>query len=387
MATYHLLPSLAAAAESKEIPPVTDATRMRDLSFALSGTNSPIQRLPVELLHEIFLACLPTNEYTPVSSRLAPLVVSWVCKRWRYISLSLPMLWSSLALESTSLTVHTNCRYLSHAKFWLARAGRAHLTLSIQGRSVYGKESSVGHDYTAFLTVEGFVQKCTKLDLHVPISTNGFLDIMRHAFVLVDAKFHDVSSDFHLSSAPAPIEVDNLRTLQVTAPSIEPLLRWLLLPELNGFVIRESDSHLGTCLTLTNLLARSGCRLESFSYTTARRAALGPAMAEFLAHPTLQGVHTLALRGFTLCQQALAPLRVSDYPRQHILPLLADLELGTCSSYDGDLAAIVISRVQGSSPALKAISVQFGYEQHALDLAQLNKLGLGALKVDVRGYD
>ncbi|KAJ6592359.1 hypothetical protein B0H19DRAFT_886738, partial [Mycena capillaripes] len=53
----------------------------------------PIQRLPVELLHEIFCACLPHAKYTPASKRLAPLLVSWVCSRWRSIALSIPTLW------------------------------------------------------------------------------------------------------------------------------------------------------------------------------------------------------------------------------------------------------------------------------------------------------
>ncbi|KAJ6576317.1 hypothetical protein B0H10DRAFT_1712997, partial [Mycena sp. CBHHK59/15] len=53
----------------------------------------PIQRLPIELLQEIFLVCLPAAEYMAPSSRLAPMLISWVCKHWRNTAHSLPALW------------------------------------------------------------------------------------------------------------------------------------------------------------------------------------------------------------------------------------------------------------------------------------------------------
>ncbi|KAJ7769986.1 hypothetical protein B0H16DRAFT_1307137, partial [Mycena metata] len=99
------------------------------MAFSLKSTDSPIQRLPVELLHEIFLACLPPLKYTPASHKSGPLVVSWVCKSWRDIALSLTKLWSSLALDPRHDVFH--CAYLSDARFWLGRAGRRKLSLSL----------------------------------------------------------------------------------------------------------------------------------------------------------------------------------------------------------------------------------------------------------------
>ncbi|KIJ55766.1 hypothetical protein M422DRAFT_151568, partial [Sphaerobolus stellatus SS14] len=83
---------------------IKDLAKLRDelraTHEATSGLFAPIRRLPVEILSEIFLQCLP-----PPAGNLhyllalhsiiwteAPLILLGVCKRWRRIALGTPRL-------------------------------------------------------------------------------------------------------------------------------------------------------------------------------------------------------------------------------------------------------------------------------------------------------
>ncbi|KAF9462844.1 hypothetical protein BDZ94DRAFT_1260440 [Collybia nuda] len=81
---------------------------------------TPIQRIPAELLGEIFLRCLPKKRHPTV--RLAPLLLCQVCSHWRGVALSLNQLWDEFCLlydysdgGSKSVTLA--------AKNWFERAG------------------------------------------------------------------------------------------------------------------------------------------------------------------------------------------------------------------------------------------------------------------------
>ncbi|KAJ7137565.1 hypothetical protein C8R43DRAFT_608650 [Mycena crocata] len=413
-----LVLSLAAATELKEIPEVTDAGRARELSFALSGTNSPVQRLPVEVLSEIFFACLPSLQYTPASRLLAPLVVSWVCAHWRNVAVSLPRLWSSLALQPNGPSGHL--LYLSQSRFWLARTGRCQLSLSIHPRETsphsFCHRGDPPQDYTSFLTVEGYIHRCTKIDIHIAISLGQFFHLLGKAFVLTDARFSGVYASAGDASCDH-IELDNLHTLHIGASSeLEAILSPLVLPQLLTLAVADVESRPSVWGELIRLFERSQCTLESLSYTTARspRPSFGLPMgianashpahpmhpiAGFLAHASVQGLRHLALRGFAVCHHTLAPLKLTA--SSQILPLLEKLDLTILCSFDGDMAAVVASRcamagsATASSPGgsssgasatgrrLRSVTAQFDSASHKNDLARLNALGLGGLKLEM----
>ena len=67
---------------------------------------SPVPHLPIDILQEIFNACLPTA-YNPVISRYeAPLLLTQVCRNWRNVALSSPFLWSAIHIPIPSLPGH-----------------------------------------------------------------------------------------------------------------------------------------------------------------------------------------------------------------------------------------------------------------------------------------
>lgn len=59
--------------------------------------QSPVNALPVELLTEIFIACLP-EDLTPNSNE-SPLLLCRICRTWRSIALGTPKLWCSIRLS------------------------------------------------------------------------------------------------------------------------------------------------------------------------------------------------------------------------------------------------------------------------------------------------
>lgn len=76
--------------------------RHRRLSFSLEIYKeilAPISRVPCEVLEQIFLHTLPPGFVKP-STRQSPLLLTAVCRKWRSIALSTPLLWSSLSTTS-----------------------------------------------------------------------------------------------------------------------------------------------------------------------------------------------------------------------------------------------------------------------------------------------
>ncbi|KAJ7272082.1 hypothetical protein B0H12DRAFT_973195, partial [Mycena haematopus] len=57
---------------------------------------SPVRRLPLDIIQELFVACLPTHRNCVMSASEAPVLLGRICSSWRAITLSTPRLWASL---------------------------------------------------------------------------------------------------------------------------------------------------------------------------------------------------------------------------------------------------------------------------------------------------
>ncbi|KAF9066212.1 hypothetical protein BDP27DRAFT_1424102 [Rhodocollybia butyracea] len=91
--------------------------------------------LPVELLSEIFPHCLPSM-LTPLPSLImeAPLVLLFVCQKWRAVAVSLPQLWSSLRISLPSSNHLFDGKLIQRRNGitkWLNRSGSLPLSLSL----------------------------------------------------------------------------------------------------------------------------------------------------------------------------------------------------------------------------------------------------------------
>ncbi|KAJ4485223.1 hypothetical protein J3R30DRAFT_3282930, partial [Lentinula aciculospora] len=118
-------------------------------SRASSQSHSPASqnhRLPVEILADIFLHCLPTiNEIPPPClTNQAPLALTSVCREWRLVALNMPWLWSSPQIRLPPLTnmssMGLKCQ-LDGIELWLKRSGST-LPLSLSLMIYRGLEHS-----------------------------------------------------------------------------------------------------------------------------------------------------------------------------------------------------------------------------------------------------
>ncbi|KAF7341966.1 hypothetical protein MVEN_01783100 [Mycena venus] len=107
---------------------------------------SPLRRLPLDLIQEIFMACLPTNRNCVMSAIEAPVLLGRICSSWRNISLSTPRLWSRLhVVEPTRPYNVTSGIYetkvaqrLEVASTWLQRSGMCPLSISLESNLDHG---------------------------------------------------------------------------------------------------------------------------------------------------------------------------------------------------------------------------------------------------------
>ncbi|KAJ3718469.1 hypothetical protein C8R42DRAFT_585997, partial [Lentinula raphanica] len=95
---------------------------------------SPIRRLPIETMAEIFMHCLPTHRFPIRSLKEAPLLLTMVCRRWREIAMAHPRLWSALHIHVAS-EIAPNARELElrqqGIRRWIARSGALPLSFSL----------------------------------------------------------------------------------------------------------------------------------------------------------------------------------------------------------------------------------------------------------------
>ncbi|KAJ7443013.1 hypothetical protein FB451DRAFT_96141 [Mycena latifolia] len=100
---------------------------------------SPVRRLPLDIIQEIFVACLPAHRNCVMSAVEAPVLLGRICSSWRSISLSTPRLWSRLHIVEPTCPYNAPAMFkekvaqrLETTKMWLGRSGRCPLSISLQ---------------------------------------------------------------------------------------------------------------------------------------------------------------------------------------------------------------------------------------------------------------
>ncbi|EIW83262.1 hypothetical protein CONPUDRAFT_136355 [Coniophora puteana RWD-64-598 SS2] len=133
-----------AAASTPAPKSASNANQKPSLGRSISTSSAPaiatplahvpalttINKIPTELLQEVFKRCLPSSfesadPYITPDARSAPLLFGQVCQHWRAVSHTSSELWSSLAVKHTSRAAH---RALVRA--WLARSRGRKLAIS-----------------------------------------------------------------------------------------------------------------------------------------------------------------------------------------------------------------------------------------------------------------
>jgi hypothetical protein len=90
---------------------------------------SGIWQLPVETLSEIFVHCLPADDFW-VSPRLAPILLTRICQRWRDVVVNMPIFWCRLfVVVSHKVVDWKNSAFLYD--LWLQRSRKRPLSLTL----------------------------------------------------------------------------------------------------------------------------------------------------------------------------------------------------------------------------------------------------------------
>lgn len=107
-------------------------TEPHDALVICRSAVAPVRRLPVELLVEVFILCLPDGKYIIPRPTSAPLLLTQVCSSWRDIALSVPALWSSIQIDMDSTLSPRHVTTLaSRVAAWLARSAQHHLSIRL----------------------------------------------------------------------------------------------------------------------------------------------------------------------------------------------------------------------------------------------------------------
>lgn len=113
------------------ISPTKFIRRETELWKPLTPRLSPIHRLPVELLAEIFWHCLPNYTHSFPNSfdrREAPLLLGRVSSHWRSVAYSTPILWASLSIIFLTKKLRHDA---SPIRAWIARSAGYPLTIAV----------------------------------------------------------------------------------------------------------------------------------------------------------------------------------------------------------------------------------------------------------------
>ncbi|KAJ7205956.1 hypothetical protein GGX14DRAFT_457755 [Mycena pura] len=104
---------------------------------------SPVRTLPLDIIQEIFGACLPTDRNCVMSASEAPVLLGRICSSWRAISLSTPSLWANIHIAETTSPLMTHipsvifqkkmAQRIEIIKTWLSRSGHCPLSISLAG--------------------------------------------------------------------------------------------------------------------------------------------------------------------------------------------------------------------------------------------------------------
>ncbi|EGN95656.1 hypothetical protein SERLA73DRAFT_162449 [Serpula lacrymans var. lacrymans S7.3] len=82
----------------------------------------PIQRVPREILLEIFKYCIPSGQCRATATKEAPLLLGRVCKEWRQFSLAVPDLWTTPQFLVRPWRDAEKERLKRSVEYWLQRS-------------------------------------------------------------------------------------------------------------------------------------------------------------------------------------------------------------------------------------------------------------------------
>ncbi|KAJ7322841.1 hypothetical protein DFH08DRAFT_1085530 [Mycena albidolilacea] len=106
---------------------VLEAEKLR-AQERLNSYAYPVLKLPNEIVSEIFIQFLPVYPFPPpMLGPLSPTFLSHICRRWREVALSTPMLWRAVSLPDCDQYV-----VRPQLELWMSRSGCLPLSIDME---------------------------------------------------------------------------------------------------------------------------------------------------------------------------------------------------------------------------------------------------------------
>ncbi|KAK0244685.1 hypothetical protein EDD85DRAFT_979476 [Armillaria nabsnona] len=157
----------------------------------------PIRRLPEDILREIFSSCVPSQEdyLYKDDTGIVPCLdagnsrwtLSQTCRRWRYVALGTPRLWSCIDLGFDGFTRVQSMRVVFKLGLTVERSGSRNLMVRIRSQS-----DIVDHPALAILLT--CVGRWKNVDIDMPADSFHGLSVCRglfHSLQYLRLRFHD----------------------------------------------------------------------------------------------------------------------------------------------------------------------------------------------------
>ncbi|KAK7031036.1 hypothetical protein VNI00_013826 [Paramarasmius palmivorus] len=218
---------------------------------------SPARRLPRDIVAEIFLQCLPTDQLPVCDVSKAPLVLTTVCRSWREVAVATPRLWRAIHFVFPALVGYTIDDHIQMFRLrkeglqlWLKRAGSVPLTISCFARFNDRKPRSVMERIRALYTeyVEVFTKYATQwralylsfvpLESLSPLRALNASDLPQLRTLSLDANDYELGARQPFEAHPllSVMSATSLRIFHLRRELSDPFtlpVRWSSLTELN----------------------------------------------------------------------------------------------------------------------------------------------------------
>lgn len=281
---------------------------------------SPLRKLPVTVLRNIFAHCVPNGVDLPTDRFAAPWILGEVCARWREVALGCPSLWNNIRLQYGNWS--DNLRLSHLAKNYLFRSGILPITLEIRGDDVGYIYPSSDPIFDVVIPYARRLQKIT-IESH-PTWLKPFYELPAGTLSVLESMTLRVFGERHspdvvtvFDKAPRLSQV----TLIFSAPLGSYPLPWT----------RLTDLHLSRAMVnpdLALVLLRYCTRLVNCSI----QLGCGDAASQSL--PTILPLVTLEkVRSFSVDIEHCA--HFSQFMRRLVLPGLVDFRLISGNRMEG----------------------------------------------------
>ncbi|TDL24644.1 hypothetical protein BD410DRAFT_896821 [Rickenella mellea] len=224
----------------------------------------PINRLPPELLAELFIHCLSTTGFSRARTFDAPMNVSSVCSSWHEIAISTPQLWSSIYRGHFDRDPH----FAAILEQWVPRSGSYGFSFSIQ--KLYHQNWEGTMDLKAALHVLAkYSERWVVMDvLTEPWSFSILTSVIPHktpALRRIRISNYDTDHPCHFDLFNTSTPLNHLTHLSITAHMSFPTGR--PLPNLRNLCMYTVDTvDIMGCLSQCPGIEELVIRFDDWSY-------------------------------------------------------------------------------------------------------------------------